>query len=233
MGSNADYSDEAQFAIMRLEMLEGARVLNSHPWYSEGDRWAELVFSLLNELTPLTEAEVRWITLALSRAGMLEVADLAAARSSDGSTDTDAPLIRRIVQLLVDAGCTPEQAKNAASATVEVASGLESNFAGKVQLYLRSYGELMLSELAQHFPLNTLSQASAQQAFTYWLQNALYMPISLIDDSLKRFCEEESIEPHGAVQAADQLNVNVAYLDDLVQLREAAARQESQQEGAD
>jgi len=125
---------------------------------------------------------------------------------------------RRLREFLIDNGFKPNEAQNALITVCELAIGIQDSFGGKIQLYLRHYGELMLKELNQYFHFSTVSKDDAGLAWTYWLQNALYMPLSLFDDDVKKLCQEFNIEPRDLVAASDDIDLNLAFMDDVIGL---------------
>jgi hypothetical protein len=93
----------------------------------------------------------------------------------------------------------------------------------------------MLRDLDRIFEFSALTEAEVRYAFTYWLQNVLNMPLSLIDENVRMFCAQHDLEPEQLFAAADELDVNLALVDDVVQLhltRQALSR-ERQEEKAE
>jgi hypothetical protein len=123
---------------------------------------------------------------------------------------------RQISGLLREHGFTEDDAARGMLLVSTVARGFREHFNGKVQLYLRHYGEMMLSDIDKMFDAPSSDRSVLASAFTYWLQNALCMPLSLVDHSMWRFCEENGVTPEQLIAAADDLNINVAFLDDLI-----------------
>ena len=68
------------------------------------------------------------------------------------------------------------------------------------------------------FNFSGLNKKQANYAFTYWMQNVLNMPVSLSDEAVQNFSKTTGIEPAQLFAAADALDVNVAVIDDLVEL---------------
>jgi hypothetical protein len=106
---------------------------------------------------------------------------------------------------------------------------LEEHYSGKVQYYLRYYGELMLRELEQEFRFSMLNEAEVKRAFTYWLQSVLNMPLLVADEHIDACCKENYLTPEKLFAAADKLNMNVALVGDLVQRHIQIQRQRATQ----
>lgn len=218
---------EAKYLLRKLLNEYGPALSATHVWVWESDRWRELVFALLTQTSRLEETRVREIAEELDALELLEISALA----DDGQAQR-----RRITAVLTDHGFTPEESRRAVSAIAEAALAFHQRFNGKVQHYLRRYGEQMLSDAAQLFRSSGLDEGRLKLALTYWLQNVLNMPLSLLDEPVRRFCAQNGLTPEALIAAADELDLNLALVDDLVQcaLRAAEARQaqRAQQAGA-
>jgi hypothetical protein len=210
-------STEAEYLLRKALTTEGADLVLDHPWVWEVDRWKELVFALITHVVSLPEHEVRDLVNDLEDLGLLDVSTLAGLQEKGDTPESRSPYEQRILQLLTEKGVGEADARRGLTTISEVAVGLDKYYSGKVQRYLRHYGELMLRELQQVFRFSALGEIEVTRAFTYWLQNVLNMPVSLADDSVKAFCEEHQLTPDEIFEAADGLNLNLALVDDLVQ----------------
>ena len=208
---------EAQYLMRKIVALEAADVAAIHPWLRESDRWNELVLALLTRISSMAEPELRALVDAMSGAGLLDIPALAAIPRGPAGPDAQDTHARRVLEFMVEAGIGAEDAQRGLAAICDAAQGMSKHYGGKVQRYLRNYGELMLRDLERVFEFTTLSDADVKQAFIYWLQNVLNMPVSLLDDDVRRFCKEHSLAPEEWVAAADELDINLALVDDLVQ----------------
>ena len=208
---------DAEFLLRKALGSYGAALAINHPWVWEGERWQELVFALLAQVSDLPEDEVRVLAEQMQDLDLLDVLALAALRRGRPSADRKALLARRVVEILEEGGFSSEQAIRGLEAICEAALGFEEHFGGKVQDYLRRYGDLMLQELGRFFEFSALNDSETQTAFSYWLQNVLNMPISLLDADMRAFCEQHGLQPEELIAAADELDLNLALLDDLVQ----------------
>ncbi len=188
----------------------------SHPWLSEHDRWKELVFALLTRISVLPEAQIRSATDYLSALNLLDVAALANAAASHVTVDKDVHLHRRMLEILQEAGFSQKEARRSVATIGEAALTLQKRYDGKVQRYLRRFGELILDDAGSAFRFSNLNKADVKRAFTYWLQNVLNMPLSLSDQSWEGFSRKHRVTPQQLVTAADELDVTLSYLDDLI-----------------
>jgi hypothetical protein len=226
----ATNGSEAQYLLRKLVILEGGELAGGHPWLWEDDRWEELVFSLLHGVVSLPEEEVREMTAAMGNLGLLQVPSLAAMTKKSNDPDSYANGTR-ILEFLEESGVDGEEAKKALTTICEAAVGLQKHFSGKAQLYLRRAGEAMLRGLSETFRFSELSDAQVQSAFTYWLQNVLNMPLSLLDANVVEFCEKHNLTPEELTTAADELDLNLAFVDDLVQNYTARRAVDSELQG--
>jgi hypothetical protein len=190
-----------------------AELAGRHRWPSESARWLELVFCLVyRRATPEIDVGVlRQLLGVLSALGMLRIDALAEAGKGGASSDLD--LFRG---LLHRAGLEPTEADSAIRSVCSVAAGLQQNYGGKVQRYLREYGETMLRELPQKLANPSMADAAIQTAITHWLQNVLDMPIALVEPSSVRLCEDLGVGFDELAAVADGLDINLALVDDLI-----------------
>ena len=168
----------------------------------------------------------------LSDCGLLEVADLSAIpREPDtGKIDLSSPNVVRLWKVMEKYGVEGKEAKRIVAAFADAANAVAERYDGKIQKYFRHYGELMLSELNQRFSFTDLTSKEAADAFTEWLQNCLNMPLSLKDADLRAFCTQRGVSIDALIAAADEDNVNLAYLDDMAQVVAREAVNEAAEE---
>ncbi len=211
--------DECRFQLQQIMLRDGEELMANQPWATEQDRWIELVFAVLAEVSDLPEDVLREAAEEVNAFGLLSIPRLAIPLdSTEGQTNH-----RRLVDALVEAGLPDEKARRAAEGVHDIAVGLSAHFDAYLQRYLRYYGEMMLADLDRWFTFKTLSGSEAANAFTYWLQNAVLMPLSNIDAPVKAFCADLDATPADMIEAADQLGANLSLLDDLALLRQQAA----------
>jgi hypothetical protein len=207
---------EVEHLLRKITLQELSEHDFAHQWLWEVDRWKELVFALLTRVTTIEEAQLRHVVTLLRDLDLLDIEGLAAVSWVDSKFDLNNPRARRFNAVLLENGLSDEEAANGLAATCAVARGLHERHQGKIQCYLRQYGEMMLRDLSSTFTFEHLSEDDTRFAFTYWLQNVLNMPIPLRDADTVSFCAEHKLTESDLLAAADRLNLNVALLDDIV-----------------
>jgi hypothetical protein len=207
-------TSEAHYQVARLLTLPTANeILSSHRWPYEHERWHELVACLFVASLSLPDRQVRRIVDLLRVLGLLDLEEWAEAPAAE-----DNDVTRRTLSVLAEQEVDGEQAQHAVTALHEVSHILKSRYHGKIQVCLRSLSEVILASMLHEFQLTGLQRAGTKEALTLWLQNVANLPISVDDDHVRRFCELHEIKQGDLVQAADELDVNVAVLDDLIEL---------------
>jgi hypothetical protein len=217
-------TSEARYLLLRELRSHGEELSMSHPWVWEGERWKELVFAILTQVSDLAEDDARELATELDDLELLDIPALAGLLRNRKSPDLKDPLARHLMEIAQESGLSPEQAKRGAAAICEAALALDEQFGGRVQNYLRGYGETMLRDMERIFHFSALSAPESRLAFAYWLQNVLNMPVSLLDSNVQQFCKQHGLKPSQLIAAADELDLNLAVLDDLVQYAVAAQK---------
>lgn len=202
--------------LARWQWLE--RSPNAYPWPWESSRWHELVFCILYRLaTPeLPPETARTLTLALADLGLLDVNCLAAQLNEDGEVDPAHPDAALMLQLLQRAGLPAAKGSAILTTLGQVAAGFEQRYHGKVQRYLRHYGHAFLDGLHQDFSFSKIGEEDMRQIFTHWLQNVLNLPLPVSEPAVAQFCAAHGASVADLLQIADELDLNVALLDDLI-----------------
>lgn len=205
--------------IIQLYASHDSIPADRYPWLYESDRWYELVFCLLNRISPewMPSSVARDVTEELATEGLLDVPILAGAESPSGKPTYTAPELTAIQEVLLGAGYDAEETETAVQTIYEMAEALQEQHDGRIQRYLRQYGELMLKEVDRTFSFTRMSDADVHYMFTHWLQNVLNMPVALSNPAVKAVCDTYDITVEELVSAADRLGVNVALLDDLME----------------
>ena len=190
---------------------------NYYQWPWEEKRWHELAFCLLLSVgsPPFDAATARNTVSALGELGYLDIQELAALVPKCRGPRCKDPLYDVLIQILKRQGLTAAQSKMAVVTIAEAAHSIWQKQAGKLQLYLRGYGERMLAEIDQHFQFSRLSGAQRNKAFTHWFQNVLNIPISLAEPGLKAVCKDFDVTFDELIAVADELGLNLAMLDDM------------------
>ncbi len=208
-------NDKAQYLLRKL-LLFGEEATFLHRWIWEADRWKELVFALLTRVTMLPQDAVRAVTDQLHYMKLLKISTLVNLYKAHGAPDLTDSNARHILELLQEGGFKQAEAERGLTAICEAALGLHDYHASKVQNYLRSYGERMLQELGNTFRFSNLNEAEVNYAFRLWLQNVLNMPLQLQDEQMQKFCKQYELTQLDLLAAADEEDLNIALLDDLV-----------------
>lgn len=222
---------EAQYLLRKLLVLHGRELALSNPWVSEFDRWKELLFALLVQVLDMPEHRVRRIVGDMADLQLLAVPTLAGLCHREHGPDSSAPAAQQVIDFLRENGVSEAAAERALAAMCQAAAGLTEHWGGRIQRYLRHYGEMMLQDLGRTFRFDTIDEAQLHNAFTYWLQNALNMPLSLVNDDLLEYARAIDSTPAALIEAADELDMNLAVLDDLITLRNTGRPSQSTTSG--
>lgn len=203
-------NDEAHFLIRLLLADPRARgILESHRWAMESERWNELLHSLLGPVLPLNDLHARAVVERLHSLKLLEVREWS-------DPQPDETLKNRFCEVLAIEGVEDEAAARAASVISEAARSVSSTYGGKIQRCLRAAGERALDEISRGLAIPSLGADALRRALIIWLQNVANLPIPLLDDSMHEFCERHEVSVQELVAAADDQDLSVAVLDDLV-----------------
>jgi len=206
--------------ILLLELInnEGQELSQQYQWVDEHDRWVELVFTILTQIIPLNHLEIRQITEKLSKESLLNIKELSNINFRNPDELKNLDHFKNFREIL-NMHKIDETLINDCFITIcETAEGISTNFSGKIQKYIRSYGELLLSDIQNNFKFTLLNHDQIRNSFIYWMQNVLNMPISLNEDILVQFAEQNDITVEELYNEADNIDINLAVLDDLVQL---------------
>lgn len=206
---------------VRKMLIEYGRALapslNIFQWPVEISRWHELVFCLLFRIgQPQILAEsARRMTRMLTDLNLLEVGSLAEAMAENGKTLEHSDIIL-IQTLLKRMGMTPNQSREAALTIAQAAQVLVEMHNGKIQRCLRHYGQQMLDDLSNQFSFSQIPTDQARLALAHWLQNTTSMPIELAEPEVIEFCQEAGITLQELTEIADEIDLNLALLDEII-----------------
>jgi len=207
---------KAEFQLKKL-LLEEVGVFDLHQWPDEKLRWTELLRCLLYAAFPGKEKSIPAIIYKLTVLNLLDTKKLAkskiASAGSYGEADTYAI---QILEILSDYGFTSDEAQKALLILQEAARNTQSNYGGKIQRYLREYGNMMLAELSDNFEIPSMDKDAVRVGFSIWLQNTLEMPVNSKIDEVERFLTAFGISEDELIQLADKLDINLALVDDLI-----------------
>lgn len=191
-------------------------VLEYVPWSSEHERWLELLFCLAHRQRPRDAGLTRHTIGILNDLDLLSPSDMADPDYAAGQSGVMCHAI------LIRYGLTPASATRVINTWCRAAVIVGNAAGGKVQLILRVAGERLRRELVDVFSEVELSAREIDLAIGHWVQNVTSLPISLRAASLVAAGEAQGFTLDSLVAAADELNLNLAALDDLV---EAEARE--------
>lgn len=213
---------DASYLLRKLLVTHGQWLGDQYVWVWEHERWREFVFALMAGCSDRSHSDLRDTVEELEELGLLDIAVL--AHAIDANHDiAGTKSARRILEILGEEGFGDDEAHRSLQTIGEAARVIRQHYDGKIQFYLRRYGELMLRDATELFRFEHLGEAATRRAFTLWLQNVLCMPVSLNDNALCAFSEAHRLDPAEVIRAADELELNVSILDDLIQ-QEMAVR---------
>jgi len=201
--------DEAEFQLRKAVVLFSAQAGEDHRWLWEVERWHELAYALMLQLAPSYGEELRQALAILAQTGLLDIGELTSASA-------ESALARRFVETIAERGIDRDTAQHCALVVREAAAGIQNKFAGRVQRYLRKYGDLMVTNLASDLGVASLPVESLRQAGALWLQNVANMPVPMESEQELAFCERVGIDRNTFVDLADDMGINVAFLDDIM-----------------
>lgn len=180
-------------------------------WVWETDRWNELVYCLLRQCSKQEPGIVRNTVQTLAGLKVLTIADLA---TPDKSTNSNWVVLEYVLKQY---GFNQEESQRAILLLIQTSDSIKKNYGGKIQICLRRRGDTMREELTKAFTGEAASEAEIRSAVTLWLQNVVHMPIPS-DRAVAEFCKREECTPEELNQAADELDLNLAVLDVLLEL---------------
>lgn len=186
--------------------------LPPHVWMSEADRWAELVYFLLRQCSKQEPELLRNIVSTLQDLGVLKIDKLSIPAKS-----TDAPTVV-LNHVLKQHGISNEEIQRFLSILTRVTYVVQKDYGGKIQFYLRRHGEALRDELVKAFSNDAAAEKQMRIAITHWLQNGLSLPISQEQQAIKEYCDKYGNSVEALWEAADELDINFAVVDDLMEL---------------
>lgn len=211
----------ARFILQKLLLRHGDEVAASHRWLSEQDRWNELVFAIFASLGGLPEHKLRALVQEMNVLQLLTISELAHIRTAGFGAQP----ARRCLSIMLDAGMSRSIAQRSLMAVAEAAAAMQNKYSGKVQRFLRSHGERIRADLQTTIGFSGLKTEEAVFALTYWLQNVLSIPLSLRDKKMAEFESAAHVSGNDILEAADQLDINLAVVDDLINLERSRINQ--------
>ncbi len=206
---------ELEFQLRKL-ITKYSDFVVYHQWPSEHERWVELIFALITRISNKPESEIRDTVEELDDIELLNINELSEVPKTSGGVNIDYLYARRIFDCLSASGFTEEESIDSILAMHEAAQSLKQHLDGKIQKYLRSYGQRMIDELSAYFSFSKMDHSDVKFAFAYWLQNVLNMPVNLQTKNMDTYCEKFKITINDLVRGADNLDINLALVDDLI-----------------
>jgi len=190
-----------------------------YKWEDESARWTELVYCIFAELTEHSYRDARRLANGIADLNLLEVKDLAGIPiMDDGMVNPDNSRIRTITDILKANGVTEDDIRKSLSAICKVAQAIQENYDGKIQKFLRKYGQEIVDEFDSHVSFAEVSKGTQSRILVKWIQNTLCMPLAFSNVYTVRFCEKEGANHWELAEAADNIGINGAMLDDLLEV---------------
>jgi hypothetical protein len=189
---------------------------NLWPW--ESQRWTELVFCVFSASTgpEVAPEAVREATHLLEKGHLIDIQVLGGLDPSGGGKDAAHPTLAAMQVILKNYGFSEEEIHLAVSVLCRLAAGMKAKFDGKVQKCLRKYGMAMLKEIERDFAVPASDGEPAQRAIALWLQNVLNLPLAVPDEISEKACALLQTDYPTLIRAADEIDVNVALLDNVL-----------------
>jgi len=182
-------------------------------WPSETARWMELLVCLVHQVRASGDIKEVRRALAIWR-------ELKLIRPPDLTSVTKGGQDEIVLQVVLKRhGFNEEEASRAVSVAVRAASEVTTRYAGKLQRCLRAHAEAARDELLNAFAEVGVPAERLRFALTHWLQNTTNAPLSLEHESVVAFCTAHDISLQDLREAADELDVNLSQLDDLLDLQ--------------
>jgi len=186
--------------------------LEKYQWPRESMRWYDLTFCILEIWSSKEVAHAA--TKALLELRLLDVEKL--ARLSNTSESISSSRTQLILGILQEAGFKEKASEQALTTLIEAAKTIQTKCDGKVQQLLRKEGEKIIRNVAAFFGFSALDDQSTRQTITRWLQNVLNLPVYLETESTNAFCAEINTDATEIIAAADELDINIAIVDELI-----------------
>ncbi len=192
--------------------------LSEMPWASEDDRWAELVFCLLYEANGQADAAIaRSAVMTLRYLGLASLESLADIGAAEKEATSRSESGAAVAEILLRHGFEDPEA---AVRTLSRAARSVKEAWGQVQVFLYNQGQAMLDELAQAISSDDAPEDTVRAAGALWLQNTLNLPVMVERPAITSLRSRYGASLEELMDAADQVGLNVAILDDLVTLAE-------------
>jgi hypothetical protein len=184
--------------------------LPQYGWPSEVDRWIELLVCVIHQTRSAGRIEdVREVLEIWQKLDLISPSKLVAVKAG---SEEEVVLLFTLKQ----EGFNPDEARRAVEAATKSAEAININYKGKVQHCLRAHATTLRDELVLALGNTGLAEDKIRYAVTHWLQNTTNAPISLEHESVLAFCKDNGIDIGALREAADELDINLSQLDDLL-----------------
>lgn len=184
--------------------------LAQFPFPQEQERWKDLVLCLFSQCVENNEEKVVKAVDLLDELNLLTCDQL-------GSIDLQGSEGERLASLiLARLGYSQDEASRVKRVLAHAAKTIQRDHGGKVQRFLRNHGLAAREELANKLFTDDITDARIKFAVTQWLQDSAGFPISLEHRSITDFCNARGITVQDLLLAADDIDLNVSLLDDLM-----------------
>lgn len=188
-------------------------------WEDEHSRWNELVYCIFAELTDHSYRDARSLSDKIFGLNLLELDDLADVQiMEDGKVDPNNPRIRTVSEILSINGIEQSDIDKSLSAICKVAQSIQENYDGKIQKFLRKYGEEIVNEFDSHVSFSEVDRGTQSRILVKWIQNTLAMPLAFSNIYTVKFCQKQGVTYVELAEAADNIGLNGSVLDDLLEL---------------
>lgn len=118
--------------------------------------------------------------------------------------------------ILTKCGFAKAKVIRIATVLADVSKVITVKYNGKIQRMLRLYGSVLKTDMIQTFKKISLTKKEIEFATTLWLQNTMNISLSLLHPALMKFCHKHKITFSELEEVADEIDMNIAVLDDII-----------------
>jgi hypothetical protein len=184
-----------------------------YQWPIESLRWTAFVASVVMTLAPDAVSDTAINALIeLDLVKIKKLAGLAPIKPGDYSERA-----KLILAILGEAGIDEHTSTLILHSLVEAATAVQSKVAGQAQRLIRSESHALIKRLTEFLSFSRLDSHTATLITTRWLQDILNLPVLLETESINAFIEDMDISTEELIEAADELDINLALIDEIVQ----------------
>lgn len=191
---------------------------SAYKWEDESDRWYELIYCIFLRRSQMAPARLRMMIDAMNTLDLLSVESLTKLPTRGGALNWDDGRCSLLLDILVARGMARQEAMSCLQTVAEAANGLASKYKGKLQKLIRSQLEPIVRTLDETFRFSQLNERDEVNMLVHWLQNAFEFPLALSNPYVEQFCRENNVSTEALEDAADQLDINLSVVDDLLEI---------------